>query len=107
MQPAEQSQTKLFAPSASQHQNGRRGSFSLTHGEVPERLQRFLLMPTADGQEPRRLGEYSAFFMALLTVPPVDQQSLMLQPHYATVSAQGVRGPLLLPSTARAHLCCY
>lgn len=78
-QPIGQTQTKLFDPPT--QSGGRRGSYSLTHGddeELPERLKRFLLMPTADGREPRRLGEFSAFFMAILTVPPADRQSMMI-----------------------------
>ena len=41
-------------------------------------VRRFLLMRTADGQEPERLHSSSAMYYALLTVPQRDRQTCLL-----------------------------
>ena len=46
--------------------------------DMPERLKRFLMIPGLDGKEPKRLEDFSAMFLGILTVPPADRQLLML-----------------------------
>lgn len=52
---------------------------SATHlEELSDRKRRFLLLPDAEGSEAKPLGEISALFLALLTTPESDRQSLLL-----------------------------
>ena len=46
--------------------------------ELSDRMRRFLLLPEADGDEAKPLGEMSAIFMGLLATPIADRQSLLL-----------------------------
>ena len=45
---------------------------------MPERLQRFLLLPGSDGKDPQPLKSISAVFLAILMVAPEDRQHLVL-----------------------------
>ena len=47
-------------------------------GELDKRKRRFLLMPDADGQPAKPLGEFSVMFLSLLTIPVAERQHLML-----------------------------
>ena len=58
-----------------------------------EQLRRFLLVPTPNGEEPERLRTVGGLFLALLTIPPSNQQSLML----ALFEMLALVGGLLLP----------
>ena len=46
--------------------------------EMDERLRRFLLLPTTDGQEARPLLQASAAVLGLITMPPSERQQLLL-----------------------------
>ena len=48
------------------------------HQDLTGRMRRFLLLPEADGKEPKPLGEMSAIFLGLLSTPVADRQSLLL-----------------------------
>ena len=46
--------------------------------ELSGRMRRFLMLPDADGRDPKPLGEISALFLGLLTTPRAERQSLLL-----------------------------
>lgn len=46
--------------------------------DIDDRMRRFLLMPTADGKEPQKLGEVSALFLGLLVAPAAERQQSLL-----------------------------
>ena len=50
----------------------------VAHEESTDRMRRFLLLPDAEGREAKPLGEMSALFLGLLTVPVAERQSLLL-----------------------------
>ena len=49
-----------------------------TPPDLTDRMRRFLLLPDADGREAKPLGEMSALFLGLLTVPVGERQSLLM-----------------------------
>lgn len=68
---------ELAEPTASAPTDSNGQKFK-TREELTDRMRRFLLLPDADGNEAKPLGEMTGLFLALLATPVSDRQSLLL-----------------------------
>lgn len=65
----------MAEPTSVEH--GAANDDAVGYEELPERVRRFLLLPEGSSVEP--LGELSALFLALLTIPVAKRQQLLLE----------------------------